>query len=1274
MNTNKLKSYAPKARIAFMQAVTKRAAVLGLYEDRIADVNIQGDNAIIEGRVFTRKQGQQRNQLVKRIESLGTHDGKLDLKTGFKQFINETAFTWFNRFTAIRYMEINGYLDHGFRVLSKPPHSDGSFAKFDEGFEILSHAADVADDLGLDKAQIVQMMLDGDKEEELYREILLGQCHQLSHIMAFMFEKLDDATELLLPDNLTKTDSILKALIDDVPEDNWRDIEGEKGQIEVIGWLYQFYISEHKDAVIGKVVKREDIPAATQLFTPNWIVKYLVQNSLGRQWLATYPDSALKDKMEYYITPAEQSDDVIAQLKSITPTSIDPEQIKVLDPACGSGHILVEVYEVLREIYLENGYRLREIPELILTKNIYGLDIDDRAAQMAAFAVLMKAREDDKRIFSRITDSVGTENEIKLNIYSLQSTENLNTNKLWADLDFDGMQQMGGITDMFAAPQQHVDETSASTSSSENLVYLNLLRYLKTQFIDAKNLGSLIEIDSQYQVTLSELKDKLLENAQSNHQPTRQAVEVLLPIIEQAIALASQYDVVVANPPYMGSKYQTPLVKKFLKDNFKGYEKDLFSAFIIRNLQLTREHGDLGFMTPFVWMFISSYEQLRYKLVNDEVISSLIQLEYSGFDGATVPICTFTLTKGCISDYKGSYIRLSDFKGSANQAPRTLEAINNRNCGWCFDISSNNFTKIPGTLIAYWLSKDFIKIFSSENQLKDISKPLVGLQTSDNDRFLRYWHEVSINNTCLTASNKFEAEKSKSKWFPHVKGGGYRKWYGYNEYVLNWKDDGYELKQSIMTRLNANTYTKEIRNESVYFKENISWGLTTSKFPSFRYMSEGSIFNIAGPSIFPDDNIYSLISFLNSKVTRELLLLMCPTISFTPGDMANLPILMSIVKNEKLEQNGKRCVDISKADWDSKEYSWEFTRLKTLELKTSIESSINNCESFKKEQSEALRALEEENNNIIINAFGLKNELKPDVKIEEVMLLGNIQYNNTSLSIDTLKNIYISDSIKEIASYSIGCMMGRYSLDREGLIYAHSGNNGFKELVAEGAYNTFPADDDGIIPLAAEEWLFDDDATTRFKEFVKTVWGEEHLTENLDFVAESLCLDAIKPLSTKKSGGESAMDTIRRYFSTQFYKDHLKTYKKRPIYWLFSSGKEKAFECLVYLHRYNESTLARMRTEYVTPLMGKMESQLAMLAEKISDEASTSEKTRLGKELKSLEKKQAELRAFDEELKHFSEMKISIDLDDGVKMNYGKFGNLLSDVKDIHGNKPEAVK
>ncbi|MDF4877461.1 BREX-1 system adenine-specific DNA-methyltransferase PglX [Vibrio parahaemolyticus] len=1225
MNTNKLKAYAPKARVAFMEAVKSRAAKLGIFEDRINDITLDGDSAIIEKEVYTRKQGQQRNQLVQRIKALGTHDGKFVHKDGFNQFINETAFTWFNRLTAIRYMEVNEYLDHGFRVLSK---AEG--ALFGEGFEILNSAADVADELGLDKDQIIDMVLDGNKEEELYRTLLLAQCHQLSEAMPFMFEKLDDATELLLPDNLTKTDSILKDLVNDIPEDNWKDSETGKGQIEVIGWLYQFYISEHKDAVIGKVVKREDIPAATQLFTPNWIVKYLVQNSLGRQWLATYPDSELKDKMEYYITPAEQSDDVIEQLKAITPTSIDPEEIKVLDPACGSGHILVEVYEVLREIYLERGYRLREIPELILTKNIYGLDIDDRAAQMAAFAVLMKAREDDKRIFTR---------DITLNIHSIQSTENLNINQLWTDLDLDGNKQAGSMGDLFSEPQLELAEPS-----TENKVYLDLLRYLKEQFIDAKNLGSLIEVDNQLLASLTKLREKLV-----NSVPTaKNAAEALLPIVEQATILARQYDVVVANPPYMGSKYQTPLVKKYLKDNFKGYEKDLFSAFIIRNLQLTRERGELGFMTPFVWMFLSSYEQLRAKLIDNEIISTLVQLEYSGFDGATVPICTFTLTKGYVADYKGSYIRLSDFKGAANQGPKTLEAIKNRHCGWFFDAKPDDFKKVPGYPISYWMSDSFLNTFSFP-KLKEFTEGEGKNVTSDNDKFMRFLWEVPKNTV-----------GRDKKWLIYAKGGAYRKWFGNLEHVVNWSP---EARRYYKTHLSG-----RIISEDQWYRQGITWTPLTSSGTGFRYLPKDTTFDSKGLSIFlkNEKNIDNLLPILNSNYAAKVLDIINPTLMINLIDVNAIPVKLV----DQVSTFTHQLIELHKSDWDSYETSHDFAINPLISTRqATIASALEELKVISQTTTKTVRDLENKVNEIINKQYGLHNDLTNEVPLSKVTLTCNPHFRYDQIKDESaLVKKQTSDISTELISYIVGCTLGRYSLDRKGVVYAHSDNNDFKELVAENAYKTFPADDDGIVPLADEEWVFEDDATIRFREFVKTVWGEEHLQENLDFVAESLCLDAIKP---KK--GESSIDTIRRYFSTQFYKDHLKTYKKRPIYWLFSSGKAKAFECLVYLHRYNEGTLSRMRTEYITPLMGKLESRKNILEDSKAT-ATGAELRAIDKELKTIDKKQAELVKFDEELKYLAEMKISIDLDDGVKVNYGKFGNLLADVKAIHGKNPEVIK
>ncbi|MFH4523854.1 MULTISPECIES: BREX-1 system adenine-specific DNA-methyltransferase PglX [Vibrio harveyi group] len=1226
MNTNKLKAYAPKARIAFMDAVKSRAAKLGIFEDRISEITIDGDSAIIEKEVYTRKQGQQRNQLVQRIKALGTHDGKFVHKDGFNQFINETAFTWFNRLTAIRYMEVNEYLDHGFRVLSK---AEG--AKFGEGFEILNSAADVADELGLNKDQIIDMVLDGNKEEELYRALLLAQCHQLSEAMPFMFEKLDDATELLLPDNLTKTDSILKDLVNDIPEDNWKDSETGRGQIEVIGWLYQFYISEHKDAVIGKVVKREDIPAATQLFTPNWIVKYLVQNSLGRQWLATYPDSELKDKMEYYITPAEQSDDVIEQLKAITPTSIDPEEIKVLDPACGSGHILVEVYEVLREIYLERGYRLREVPELILTKNIYGLDIDDRAAQMAAFAVLMKAREDDKRIFTR---------DIKLNIHSIQSTENLNINQLWTDLDLDGNKQTGSMGDLFSEPQLELAEPSA-----ENKVYLDLLRYLKEQFIDAKNLGSLVEIDSKYLESLTTLQEKLAEKELGNEPTAKEAAQTLLPIVEQAIVLATKYDVAVANPPYMGSKGMNATLKDFAKKTYPNSKADLFAIFMERVFNFLKEDGYNAQVNMQSWMFLSSFERMRESLLDTKTFITMAHLGARAFgqiSGEVVQTTAWIANKKYIGKYKASYLRL--IEGSEQDKKQALlekKYIFSENI-------QNDFKVIPGSPIAYWVERQFKQIYSSPS-LESITISDGQNKTGNNDKYLRLHWEVPHNSV-----------GAGRKWFFYAKGGGFRRWYGNLTDVINWSE---EAKRHYKTDKIC-----RIIPEYLWDKKGITWGLITSSKPTFRFLPEDATFDVGGSSVFfkNDDDIDYVLALCNSSVALYALKIGNPTLNFQVKNIRDLPLLASKDKQEIVSLS-REAQAISKSDWDNSETSADF---KEPEFMRDVSSTIRASWSATSKSFQAktlrLKEIEEKINKSFISKYDLTNVVNSDVRLNEVSLDCNPSYSSSSDKSDT--SFFCSYLVHQLISYSLGCMMGRYSLDKKGVVYAHSGNIGFNDLMAEGAYSTFPADDDGIVPLADEDWVFEDDATTRFREFVKTVWGEEHLQENLGFVAESLCLDAIKP---KK--GESSIDTIRRYFSTQFYKDHLKTYKKRPIYWLFSSGKAKAFECLVYLHRYNEGTLSRMRTEYVTPLMGKLESRKNILEDSKAT-ASGAELRAIDKELKTIEKKQAELVTFDEELKHLAEMKISLDLDDGVKVNYGKFGNLLADVKAIHGKAPDKIK
>jgi type II restriction/modification system DNA methylase subunit YeeA len=1224
MNTKNLKAYAPKARSQFIEAVQKRAAHFGIYEDRIAEAKEEGSSILIEGRVFTKQQGQQRKRLAQRVE-----------ERGYDMFTREMAYTWFNRLAAIRYMEIHDYLEHGFRVLSYPNNNEGLP-------EILDHASDVADTLELDKSHIIELQLAGDKEEELFRELLLGQCHHLYKVMPFMFEEIDDATELLLPDNLTKTDSILKELINEIPEEEWNEIE-------VIGWLYQFYISEHKDSVMGKVVKSEDIPAATQLFTPNWIVKYLVQNSLGRHWLATYPDSELKGKMEYYIEPAEQADEVIEQLKAITPASIDPEEIKIIDPAVGSGHILVEVYEVLREIYLERGYRLRDIPELILTKNIFGLDIDDRAAQLAGFALMMKAREDDRRIFQRVQDG-----EVTLNIYSLQSTESLDIPSLWRALDLEGNQQQGSTGGLFDTSEEFIEPSGTYKE------YYKLLQTLKSAFLQAKTLGSLIQIENIHLVNLVALKELFQAKEQGSDPAAKQAAIELLPIINQATILAQRYISTIMNPPYLGAKGMNTELKEFAKKQFPNSKSDLFSLFMERAFGLLTDNGYNAQINMQSWMFLSSYEELRKWIVNNKNISCLMQIGYNSFpelNSKIVQCSAFSIQNTPLKMYKGVYTNLNN----APQASDKRKVFFDKKLRENYDVSSKEFSKIPGNTIAYWVDEKVRETFTKFPSFDDLSPVKQGMATGCNDDFIRAWWEVPFDSIGYYFKSADLFWKSNKIYTPYNKGGPIKKWYGNNEWVIKFNKENFNILKNQGNHCPSKEY---------YFKDCLTWGLITSSDFSARLSDYGAVFDVGGSSSFPEAiSKESALAILNSKLSSYLLKVLNPTLNTQVGDIKNLPLNNFI--DEKIKFKSEEIISLCKSDWNSLETSFEFNidtiskeNYKKISVKDLFREHLKNNEKVMVKYSQ----LESEIDWILSESYEIDMQASREKKDVSLNCNPLFIYNFNGENLQECNDHYKNDFFVKTISTGVGCMMGRYSLDREGLVYALAGNEEFKELVIEGAYKTFPADDDGIVPLASEDWLFDDDATTRFKEFVKTVWGNEHLDENLEFVAESLCLHALKP---KK--GEGAMDTVRRYFSTQFFKDHCKTYKKRPIYWLFSSGKEKAFECLVYLHRYNEGTLSRLRTEYVTPLMGKYEHMLNHLADKLVD-ATSSEKRDIEKEQKSLTKKQAELRTFDEQLKHYAEMRITLDLDDGVKANYGKFGNLLADVKAIHGSAPKVVK
>ncbi|RBM51936.1 BREX-1 system adenine-specific DNA-methyltransferase PglX [Vibrio tarriae] len=1221
MNTNNIKKYAPKARREFMDAVAKRLNTFGITANKkgelqIAEAKLQGSVLQIAGNSFDGKLAEPRKRIVARSQKLG-----------YAQLIEQVAYTWFNRLCAIRYMEIHDYLGHGFRVLS---HLDNP-----KSFEIIDHAQDAADELGLDRARIIELKLAGNKDEELYRELLLGQCHKLHEAMPFLFDALDDETELLLPDNLTRTDSILRGLVDSIPEEDWQ-------QVEVIGWLYQFYISEKKDQVMGKVVKSEDIPAATQLFTPNWIVKYLVQNSVGRQWLQTYPDSAIKTQMEYYIEPAEQSDEVNQQLKAITPESIEPETIKVLDPACGSGHILIEAYNVLKAIYEERGFRSRDIPKMILENNLFGLDIDDRAAQLSGFALMMMARDDDKRIFTR---------NVRLNVLSLQESNHIDLPTLWKALNLSGSWQSGTSQGLFSDEEQDLSSFNADNR-------YQLLKRTLARFTQAKTFGSLIDVPSDEHDQLKELLNTLVELQESGDSMQKPAAKQLIEFVHQALVLSTRYDAVIANPPYMGSNGMNAELKDFAKENFPNSKSDLFAIFMVRAFSLLSKYGFNAQINMQSWMFLSSYEQLRNSLLEDHTLITMAHLgarAFSQISGEVVQTTAWVIRKEHLKQYQPTFFRLID--GNEEEKQRALRHRENEFA----DTAQDEFKIIPGSPIAYWASEQLLASFATDNSVSNLIDTSQGMKTLDNDRFIRYWHEVDFSKTSLSDSDVCK------KWFPINHGGEFKKWYGNNDSLINWENDGKEIKE--LAKRKYNSVTRTVTGMGHYFKPGITWTAISSNNFSVRSFPSGYLFTNAGMCGFGDsENLRLINSFLNSKVAKILLGFISPTVNFGPNQIKTLPIKSSKEIKEFLSESYDKIIELSKLDWDSYETSWDFqesplvveSKSEKLMSKASLKLSNRLLEIVKN-----VRSLEEENNLNFIKAFSVSGEISGEVELEEITLIGNplFRYTETNrLPLKCLEQAYFQ--VEQI-SYAIGCMMGRYSLDINGLVYSNSSNEGFDKLVAEGSYKTFPADEDGIIPLTDQEW-FKDDATNRFREFVQVVWGEEHLQENLDFVAESLCLAAIKPKKT-----ESALETIRRYLSTQFYKDHLKTYKKRPIYWLFSSGKQKAFECLVYLHRYNEGTLSRMRTEYVTPLLGKYDAYAEQLEKQIETADSTSEANRFKKELDALIKKQVELREFDDKLKHYADMRISLDLDEGVKVNYGKFGDLLADVKAITGSAPE---
>jgi len=1180
MNRNKLKVYAPQARRDFINAVTDRAAFYGLTKEKIDPINEQGDVAIIGGKPFPIEVAKKRTWLVERIR-----------REGFEQVMEAIAYTWFNRFAAIRFMEIHGYLDHGYRVLSHP-----------EGYtipEIVEHAEHI-NLPGLDKEKAVELKLEGTKETQLYRMLLMGQCNALHKAMPFLFEKIGDATELLLPENLLHSDSLIRRMVNEIPEEEWEEVE-------IIGWLYQFYISEKKDQVIGKVVKSEDIPAATQLFTPNWIVKYMVQNSLGAQWLATYPHSPLKKLMEYYIEPADQTPEVEEQLKAITPDTLNPEELTLADVACGSGHILVEGYDLFKAIYQERGYRAKDIPRLILEKNLYGLDIDERAAQLTGFALMMKGRADDRRLFER---------GVKLNVMALVDS---------AGFDAEGVANGVKLADY-------------------GLKLADLTK-LKRLFEHATIFGSLIQVPEGLSEKLLALKK--LSEATSPDLFVSEALKRLGPLVRQAELLVAQYDAVVANPPYMGSKAYCPSLKKFVNDIYEAGKADLYGAFTLRNIYFVKKYGRVGMITIPNWMFLTSFEKMRNVIFTTAPISSLVH-NGRGVWGSDFGSCAYILERSSPDRLSGRFLRLFDRQGSVSSND---ELVHRFHANTRFSIPNSDFKKIAGSPVAYWASQSVIEIFDRSILLGELYGAKSGVMTGDDVYFLKSWYEVNFSSIGFNYNSESKI-RSNHTFFPMNKEEGFRKWTCRGAVVFRYFNHGAE--HAARDDLNY-----RLRDKNLYFKSGISWSDITIGALSFRYQRPGLIFAARAPTLFCNNK--SLLAFLNSKLTNYFCGLINPTVSFNLIDLYHLPLLQTEIesKQSSIEAVTEELISISDDDWNTCERSWDFQSLPLLTASSdptpTLESSYTAWITQNRKTIAEMKRLEGENNHLFIDVYGLTDELTPDVPLSQITLTVNPAYRyGGKLTEEEQWTRFRQDTMEELVSYAIGCMMGRYSLDAPGLIYAHSGNEGFDS----SRYPTFPADADGIVPLTDTEW-FDDDVCHRLIEFISVAWDASHLEDNLTFLADNL--------APKK--GEVSRETIRRYLCDKFFKEHLKTYKKRPIYWLFSSGKFRAFQCLVYLHRYNEGTLARMRTEYVIPLQGKIAARIDQLTGDINAANSTARRKKLERERDKLIKQQGELQSFDEKLRHYADQRISLDLDDGVKINYGKFGDLLAEVKAVTGKR-----
>ena len=1187
MNKNAIKKFAIEARKKLIDSVTDKAGMLGITGKSCSEPITKGADFEVYQTVagtevtLNKRQCEQRRRLVAQIES-----------RGFEAVVEEVAYTWFNRICAIRFMEVNDYLPNRVRVLSS--EKEGKMEP-----DLVTQAPDVDLDLtAQEKEEIINWKMSGTSEDtdKLYCKLFLKQCHQLHDILPGLFETDSDYMELLFDISYTNKDDVIYMLVNPetgIPEADFNvstlDEEGNPtGQGEIIGWLYQYYNTELKDDTFAKLKKnvkitKERIPAATQLFTPDWIVRYMVENSVGRIWIEhlraidqSTDEKATAERFgwKYYLSEAEQEESVNVKLAEIRTTYKDlkPTDITCIDPCMGSGHILIAMFDVLMDIYESTGYDKREAAFEIVEHNIHGLDIDQRAYQLAYFAVMMKGRGYNRRFLR------GRDGKPEPKVYAIVESNEINRNHL----------QFFGI---------HLSEME------RNLAVMQIEGLLDI-FKDAREYGSILNVDACDWDVLERFVDDLGTTGQISFESvgSEETQNQLRKLVRVAKNLGEKYDAVVTNPPYMGASGMGAKLSKYVKDNYSDSKSDLFAVFIEKCGQMTKPNSYQSMITQHTWMFIAGYEHLRQKLMESRIIN-MLHLGARAFDeipGEVVQTVAFVLNPVQIAGFDGTYCRLTSGKSEAEKE-KEMYYTNNR-----YFAKQVVFSQIPRNEYIYWVSNNLLSAFSTYPKVRDYFTVRNGLTTGDNNRFLRLWHEVKFDSI-------------RDKWFPCNKGGTFRRWYGNRDYLINWQNDGFALKNFTDTKTGKLRST--LRNIEFNFQPSIVVGHVVSGDLAFRYVEEGFISESAVNSIYPLDakgELIYLLGILNSKTCNYISNMLSPTLGVSPEDILNIPI--SITNEETISSFVKSNLSLSKCDWDSFEISWDFQHHPLLRKMSTIEKAFNQWKKECDDHFNRLKANEEELNRFFIDIYGLQDELSPEVEDKDI----------------TVRKADLSRDIRSFISYAVGCMFGRYSLDEEGLNYA--GGEWDSSL-----YKTFIPDDDNCIPITDEEY-FSDDIVARFVKFVKTVYGADTLEENLDFIANAL-----------GNKGDTSREVIRNYFLKDFYADHLKVYQKRPIYWLFDSGKQNGFKALIYMHRYEADTVGRVRTDYLHRAQKYVETAMQSAQYIIDNATSASEKSKATKAVTKYTKQLAEMKIYDEAIAHIANKRIEIDLDDGVKVNYEKF-------------------